>query len=411
MAISYGDLKTEIRRRATKNQGGTQFDTGIGIACNTAMWRVSREAKWRTLRRKTTFNTVTTYSTGTGAAAVTNGLNMVTVTGATFQTDGIKIGRYIKFGGSGKYYRIVTITGQTTLTIDQNFDGTTSTTNAYSILPQEEYVLPIQIGHSAFMWHRAYGAPLMLSYVPDQAFYNSGALDVLTNIPRAYRMWGVDTNLQQVSQSSVITISSSSSSDTNIAVTVFGVVSGYPDYEIITTNASNGTTSVAGVKSFSSVERIVKNANTIGRITCTANSAVDTIAVLPVGNTTVGPFYAKVQLYPLPSTVLPINVQYYKLPYMLVNDGDVSELGEDFSEAIILLATAKLKAEQNQKEDSDYMAMYRDELNSLRKTNVDKIDWYPKLMPPMENYYNMWTGGLRYQQVGSGGQFGPVIGY
>lgn len=405
MAIAFSDLKTEVKRRATKNQGGTQFDAGIAIAINTSMWRIAREARWRTLRRKQTFSTVTAYTTGTGAVSVTNNSTSVTVTGATFQTDAIKVGRYIKFSGSGKYYRIVTITGQTTLTIDQVYDGTTSLTATYSILPQEEYVLPIQIGHSCFLWHRAYGVPTMLRYMPDQSFYSSGALDVLTNIPIAYRMWGVDTNLQQVSQASVITISSSSSSDTNISITVFGTVSGYPDYEIITTNSSNGTTTVAGSKSFSAVERIVKNSATIGRITCTANSAVDTVAVLPVGNTTSGPMYSKVQLYPLPSAVFPVNVEYYKLPYMLVNDGDVSELGEEFSEAIILLATAKLKAEQNQSEDTDYYKMYADELTSLRRTNVDKIDWNSILQSPMGDYWNGFTGGLRSVQVGSGGNF------
>jgi hypothetical protein len=221
-------------------------------------------------------------------------------------------------------------------------------------------------------------------------------------------MWGVDSVVTQLTQPSVITLSSSSASDTSISVTVFGVVSGYPDYEVITTNSSNGTTATAGTNTFSSVERIVKNANTLGRITITANSGNNTVGVLPVGNTTSGPMYTKVQLYPLPSQVFPIQVNYYKLPYMLVNDGDVSELGEEFSEAIILLATAKIKAEQNQSEDTDFYKMYADELTSLRRTNVDKIDWYPKLQSPMGNYYNQWTGGLRYEQVGSGGTFGPI---
>lgn len=409
MAITYSDIKSEIKRRATKNQGGTQFDAGIGIAANVAMWQIARISKWRNLRRTATINTIISYSTGSGAVTVTNNSLSVTITGGLLLTNDINIGRYIRFSGSGKYYKIVTITGESTLTIDQVYDGITTSTATYSILPQEEYVLPIQIGHSAFLWHRAYGLPTLLRYVPAQEFYGSGALDVLTNIPVAYRMWGVDSIIQQVTQSSVITISSSNSSDTNIAITVFGVVSGYPDYEIITTNSSNGTTTVIGTKSFSSVERITKNATSLGRITATANSANDTIGVLPVGNTTSGPRYTKVQLYPLPSQVFPINVYYYKLPYMLVNDNDVSELGEEFSEAIILLATAKLKAEQNQEQDTDYYKMYVDELTSLRRTNVDKIDWVPKLQSPAGDYFNQWTGGLRYNQIGTGGNFGPTV--
>ncbi len=230
----------------------------------------------------------------------------------------------------------------------------------------------------------------------------SGALDTMTNIPVNYRMWGMDSTLEQLKSPSVITLFSSSSTDTSIAVTIFGVVSGYPDYEIINTNGSNGTTSVVGTKTFSSVERITKNANTTGRITCTANSANVTVGVLPVGNTTT----AKIQLYPLPNTVFPINCYYYKLPYQLVNDGDISELGEEFSEAIILLATAKLKAEQNQSEDADYFRFYIDEIESLRKTNVDKIDFIPSLKRPSGSSSNLYTGVFSPIQTGSGGMFG-----
>ncbi len=406
MAFTFSDLKAEVKRRATKNQGGTQFDTGIANTVNTSMWRVAREARWRSLRRTTTFNTVTTYTTGTGACAATLNSKNITVTGATFLTDDIRIGRFIKITGSAKFFRIVTITGETTLTIDQVFDGTSTTTAAYSILPQEEYVLPIQIGHSAFFWHRQYGRPYQMIYNPAQEFYSSGALDIMTNIPVNYRMWGMDSTLEQLKQPSVITISSSSSLDKSISVTIFGIVSGLPDFEIIGTNASDGTTTVNGSKSFSSVERISKNAATIGRITCTANTANVTVGVLPVGNTTTGPNYAKIQLYPLPNAIFPIYCFYYKLPYQLVNDGDVSELGEEFSEAIILLSTAKLKAEQNQSEDADYFKFYQDEIMSLRKTNVDKIDWSPNLKSPNGQMSNLYTGIFSPIQTGSGGMFG-----
>lgn len=407
MAFSFADLQTEVLRRALRNQGGGQFTTAIQNAINLSIWRIARDAKWRTLRRSTTFNTVTTYFKGTGAASVTNGSINFTVTGATFITDDIRIGRYIKFDGSVIYFKIATITGETTGTLDQVFDGTTSSTLAYAISPQEEYVLPIQIGHSAFLWHRKYGMPKIMKYITAYDFYVAGVLDILTNIPVAYRMWGVDSCLEQVKAPSIMTISSSSTSDTNISITVFGIVSGYPDYEIITTNSSDGTITVSGVKSFSSVERIVKNQNTIGRIAVTSNTAHVTVGILPVGSTTTGPMYTKIQVYPLPNSIFPINVFYYKLPYKLVNDGDVAEIGEDFSEAIILLASAKMKAEQNQTADAqNFMNLYQDEIKSLKQTNIDKIDWKKELREPGDGDNDQFTGGLRYAQIGGSGQYG-----
>jgi len=404
MPFAFSDLREEVKRRATKNQGGTQFDTGIKNVINTSIFRIAREARWRSLRRTATFNTVTSYSTGTGAVTVTANSANVTVTGATFITNNITKGRYITFNGNNTIFKIASITGETTLTLDAVYNGTTSTTAKYSIYPQEEYTLPIQVGHSAFFWHRAYGYPTQMQYIPTQEFYNSSTYDLITSIPLSYKMWGMDSTIEQPLNTSVVTISSSSTSDTSISVTVFGIVSGYPDYEIIVTNGSDGTTAVPGLKSFSSIERITKNQSTIGRITCTTDTGNTTVGVLLVGNTTTGPYYTKIQLYPLPNQVIPINCFYYKIPYQLVNDGDVSEIGEDFSEAIILLSTAKMKAEQNMKEDRDFFQMYADEISSLKKTNVDKVDWNPTLKRSGKG--NNHNGIINPLQVGSGGFYG-----
>ncbi len=404
MAFAFSDLQVEVKRRATKNQGGTQFDTGIKNTINTSMWRVAREARWRTLRRTTTFNTVAAYSTGT--ATVTNGSVSVTLSGGTTTSGHADIGRYVKFTGSAKYFKVATITSTTAFTIDQAFDGTSASGVSYSFLGKEEYVLPIQIGHSAFFWHRQYGRPLQLIYNPAQEFYTSGALDIMTNIPVNYRMWGAQSTISTMTTPSTITILSTSSADTSIAITVFGIVNGLPDYEIITTNGSDGNTPVVGSKIFSSVDRISKNQNTTGSITVTQTTLSQQIGALPVGNTTTGPMSTRIQLYPLPNAVFPINCYYYKLPYQLVNDGDTTELGEEFSEAIILLATAKLKAEQNQSEDADYFKFYQDEIASLKATNVDKIDFSPNLKRPGGSSSNLYTGIFSPIQTGSGGMFG-----
>lgn len=406
MAFTFSDIRSEVKRRATKNQGGTSFDTGINNTINTSMWRIARESRWRSLRRIITFNTVEPYTTGTGAVTLATNSSTVSISGATLITDNIRIGRYISLSGSSKKYKISTITGETGLTLNRQYvDGTNTSSATYSILGQEEYILPIQVGHSAFFWHEEYGYPLLLDYVPTQEFFRSGTMNTIEGIPYTYRMWGADSVLEQLISPSVITISSSSSSDTSKEITVFGIVSGYPDYEIINTNSSDGTTSTAGSKTFSSVERITKNSSTTGRITCTANSGNTTVAVMPVGNTTSGPMYTKIQLYPLPDSVFPVNCFYYKLPYQLVNNGDVPELGEEFVEAIILLATAKMNAEQNKKEDADFMSLYDDEIKSLKRTNVDKIDWLPKLKRPDGSYMN-WETGISPSQVGSSGTYG-----
>ena len=404
MAMTFKEIQDEVARRATRDQGGSQFIAPIKTLINTSLLRIGREAPWRVMRRKAQFNTVADYTTGSGAASCVNGSTSVTVTGATFLTDKVEIGRRVKFSGSGAYYTISQITSETTMILDKAFSGTTSATQTYDILGQEIYNLPIQAGHRMFMWHEAYGFPLKLKYVPDFEFYKSFIYVYIKYIPNSYRMWGEDMVIEQLRSPSVVSVSSSSYLDTSaIQVVVFGNVGGYPDSEVL---SLNGTTPIPTTKVFTSVERIAKNASSTGLITLTANSGSTTVAVIPTGTQTSGIQYKKVQLWPLPTTVFPITVQYYKDPYKLVNDYDVHEFGAEFDEALILLAVAKLRSDTNQGENVNVFQYYIDEINNLKKTNVDKIDWLPTLERPFQSGQQVVQRGLNYMQAGP--MYGPV---
>jgi hypothetical protein len=377
MAMTFLELQNEVSRRATRDQGGTQFTGAIKTLLNTSLLRISREAPWRPMRRKAQFSTVPDYTTGTGAVTLTHDSTAVTVTGATFLTDGVEIGRRVKFSGSGAYHTIAQITGETTMVLDTPYSGAATTKGDYDILGQETYNLPIQSGHRMFLWHEAYGFPLQMKYLVDFDFYKSFTYIYIKYIPNAYRMWGEDMVIEQLRAPSVVSV-------VNL----------------------NGLTAVTTTKTFTSIERVAKNAATTGLVTITGNSGNTTIAVIPVGNTTSGIQYKKVQIWPLPTTVFPINVQYYKDPYKLVNDYDVHELGGEFDEALILLAVAKLRADQNQGENANIFQYYTDEINNLKKTNVDKIDWMPTLQRPFQSGQATVQRGLNYLQAGP--WYGPV---
>jgi len=105
---------------------------------------------------------------------------------------------------------------------------------------------------------------------------------------------------------------------------------------------------------------------------------------------------------PPPDNVHPINIFYYKLPWRLVNDDDVHELGQEFDEAIILLATAKIRYQNNSKEGDRFLSLYQDELRSLRKNNADKLDFLNTLKSPEEGRYGRkFNQLLDYSQLGS----------
>lgn len=402
--LTFADLVTEVKRRSTRDQGGTTFDDAIKYAINSSIFRISREAPWRSMRRRSTFNTITSYTTGSGGITVTSNTNSVTVSSGSLLTDAVAIGRYAKLSGSPKYYVVDTINSNSVFTLNQTFTGVTSTANTYEILPQGEYNLPIQAGHRMFMWHEDYGYPFKLTYITDQDFFSRGLHIYEKNTPTHYRMWGEDMVRAQVKSATNLAVISSSAADTSKQITVFGTVNGYPDSEVITLTSNPATIPATSTNVFTSIERVAKTSTTTGRITVFGDSSITTnttVAVIPAGDTTGGILYKKVYLYPLPTRVFPVNVQYYKDPYRLVNDGDIHELGQEFDEAIILLATTKVKAESDQAEADRFAMLFMDELKSLRKTNIDKIDFFPHLERPRGMQKGIGLRGIFYNQVGS----------
>jgi hypothetical protein len=286
-----------------------------------------------------------------------------------------------------------------------NYDGTSASGQTFNIYGQEEYNMPEQLGRVGAIWHEILGFPYLMEYVPDLEFYSASSPIENQYIPIYYRMWGDNWVIQQPFAPSVVTVVSSSTSDTAVVVTVTGDVAGYPDTETIT---CAGTTPASGSKVFQNIERVSKNSSSVGRITVSTNSTNCTVATLPTGLTTSGMQYRKIQVWPLPSDVFNINVQYYKEPYRLVNDGDIHELGMEFDEAIILLACAKIKYQENQKEANNFFSLYKDELAVLRRYNMDRnLDWRPILKRPSQRRgrRGFLNKNIVWDQLG--GNYGP----
>jgi hypothetical protein len=382
--LKFKDLQDEVKRRALRNQAGTEYDIEIKNVINSSLFRISREANWRVLRRKTYFTVKANYTSGTNFVSVTQSSTAVslTSTACNLWTDQIEIGRRVRLGGSGWYYQIRAINSNTNFVLDLPYRGDTVTNTSYEVYPQEEYTLPIQVDHRAFLWHEDFGYPYRMTYIPDQTFFDTGVDITNKSTPTHYRMWGENNILSQVPTATPITLVSSSNSDITTKVIVFGVVGGFQDYEEVTLI---GTSSVNTGKEFDSVERVSKDSSTYGKITITSSRGSYTVAIIPAGNTSSTIKYSKVQLYPLPIRLFDINVYYYKCPDSLVNDDDIHELGKEFDESIILLSVAKIKYQESQAEGDRWIDMYVDEIRNLRKFNIDKIDWLPTLQRPYPN--------------------------
>ena len=351
------------------------------------------------MRRQAVLRTKTSYTTGTGYATLTSNGTTVSVIGATFLTDGIEVDRRVKLSGDSRYFFLRQVTGETSFVLDYSYNSSTTTAGTYEILPQSEYNLPIQCSHRMFLWHEDYGYPLKMEYIVDQDFFASNRHLTEKNVPVYYRMWGEDMSIKKILTPTTMAVFSSDATDTTNDITIFGISSGYPESETI---RLSGASVITGSTLFSSVDRIVKNSSTNGRISITASGNTNTVySVIPKGDLTAGILYKKIQIYPLPTRAFDIHVHYYKDPFRLVNDSDVHELGQEFDEAIILLSVSKIKAESSQEEAANFFSLYKDEIASLKKTNVDKIDYFPTLRKPYSRSNGMLRPGLSYSQFGS----------
>lgn len=159
--------------------------------------------------------------------------------------------------------------------------------------------------------------------------------------PLEYADAGTTGARNQPTSASVITVVSSSASDTSIIVRVQGFVSGELLTEAITLT---GTTPVAGTNTFTEIVRVSKDDATVGVITFTSNAAA-------VTNATLGPreftaVYRKIQLYRVPNAADTITILYKMRVPRLVNDEDVPILPiEDY---LIHGAYADMLREQRQ---------------------------------------------------------------
>ena len=373
--LNFSQLQTEVRRKANIRNQATEYNAVLPRIINKAIQSIATEFNIRQMRRQDKVEINSGYSTGTGAVSVTNDSKSVAVTGATFLTDGIELNRYITFGGSNAYYKIAEITSETEITLDKDYNGDTSTTETYGILAQEFYNLPMRADSKSFIWHEFWGQPQVLEYIPYHRFYRDSDYRYQEQIPTTYTITGSAMVKEQIKSAGVVSVSSSDSADVNISITVRGIVNGYPDYEVITTDSSDGTTAASGSKSFSEIHQFGKSTTTVGRITLTGDSASTTLGVIPANSENSDIYYTKIILNTIPSESGFLYFQYYKRPEWLIAEFDVHDLGPDFDMAIIFLAAANIKAELNMDEYATLYALYQKEMLRLRKQNADKVDY------------------------------------
>lgn len=147
----FTDLRSDIENLAQI----TDNRTLVNRVMNRTLQRISGFHPWPFYLDEGFFTTVAEYSTGT--ADITNGSAAVTGTNTTFTA--AMVGRKIRFNGESAYYKILTYTSATSITLEQPYQGTTDTDATLSVY-QDEYRLRADVHIPHYLRQVQQGAAL-----------------------------------------------------------------------------------------------------------------------------------------------------------------------------------------------------------------------------------------------------------
>ena len=164
----------------------------------------------------------------------------------------------------------------------------------------------------------------------------------------------------QPTATSVVTVVSSSASDSSVGITIRGLSGGVERYETLT---FNGTTNVVGTISFSRIISISKDI-TVGYVTVTCNS--QTVAVIEPERKVVR--YKILRFLPIPSAVTTVTIPYHIVPLPLSQDDDVPLI--DIDDCLEAGARAdgwryKRQGQKASVEEANYQSLMSDYIYSL----------------------------------------------
>lgn len=225
-------------------------------------------------------------------------------------------------------------------------------------------------GQSAYSLHQEFLRPYVfrnttrnvsLTETPSRNIEQAG-IDMIqdTNTDR-FQLWGRSPVLAQPTSASVVTIVSSSASDTGAAkaITILGDTASGVTSESIT---PTGTTPAAGTTSFTQILGVTKGAAWTGTMTMTSNSAaVTNLSLFP---SEYGRSYQQLQYLGTPASGETVQYRFYRKPKELTNDNDLTDIPPPFERVLVFDALLLMGAYDNRL-DGGRMRLWTDMRNEL----------------------------------------------
>ena len=210
-----------------------------------------------------------------------------------------------------------------------------------TVVSQENYNLDEEVEEVAFLRQRT--TPAKLLYMPDDLFYKFQAdpESQSSGTPKYYRRWeetGFSTNL--AAADTIYVVSSSANDGSTFNVRIRGRnSSGEVVRETLTLN---GTTNVTSSTTWGAdgLMDISKSAATTGTISCSRTTGATLLSELAPDETS--PRFLRIGLYPIPSAVITIYMEYYERLHLLTHDTDIPQIDSRWTWVILEGTLAKV---------------------------------------------------------------------
>lgn len=248
-----------------------------------------------------------------------------------------------------------------------------------TVASQETYNLDEEVDRIAFLRERTTRRKYL--YAPDALFYKliPNPEDVGGSPSWLYRLWEETGFSTQTTQAEKLTVVSSSTADTTQTVVIVGREStnNLQVSEVITLT---GTSSVASANTYAigGLLRISKSAQTSGTITIAGQTSATTFSRISPEER--APRFKRIGLYPIPSSVLTIYLEYYERLRLLVNDADVPQMDHKWIWVLREGTLAKMWGyKQNEAAAAQSLILYQRGLKSMQQQDEQNLDFIPVL--------------------------------
>lgn len=250
-----------------------------------------------------------------------------------------------------------------------------------TVADTESYNLDEEVDRIMLLRERS--QPRKIMYLPDHLFYQfvPNPEDRGSSTPSIYRLWEQTSfSAQPVAAEKVTVVSSSTADDGATFLVRLRGRESTNNLIVEETITLDGTTAVASANTYAigGLLQVSKAIATTGTLTIAGQTSATTFGL--IGPAETAHRYKRLSFFPIPSSVLTMNLEYLERVRLMVHDADIPQMDSKWNWVLREGALAKVWGyKQNEAAAAQSLALYRDGLRQMKQQDMANADYIPTL--------------------------------